>query len=128
MIDLVDLIVYSVLLLLSAASFVLYVRTKVKSAKLTSQLGQSVLDMSTILDKMEKDEERRKLENSDGFVRFLSESREWAFDYIERVQESISDAVSTIEDVQRTRDVQKLSSVKEKLRVFLPDPDNIDKV
>jgi len=77
---------------------------------------------------MEKDEERRKLENSDGFVRFLSESREWAFDYIERVQESISEAVSTIEDVQRTRDVQKLSSVKEKLKVFLPDPDSIDKV
>ena len=30
-----------------------------------------------------------ELEDNDGFIKFLSQSRDWAFDYIEKVQESI---------------------------------------
>jgi S-adenosylmethionine hydrolase len=34
--------------------------------------------------------ENAKLLGDESFVRFLSESREWAFEYIERVQESLT--------------------------------------
>ena len=42
--------------------------------------------------------DNKKLEQTDGFVRFISQSREWAFDYIEKVQESIKNLEKTRQD------------------------------
>lgn len=38
-----------------------------------------------------QDIENQKLANSTGFIKFLSDSRDWAFQYIEEVQESLSE-------------------------------------
>jgi len=35
--------------------------------------------------------ENAKLANSDGFLKFVSDSRDWAFQYIEEVQEALSE-------------------------------------
>lgn len=37
------------------------------------------------------------VENSEGFLRFVSESRDWAFQYIEEVQSALQDFTSDIE-------------------------------
>lgn len=37
------------------------------------------------------------LENSEGFLRFVSESRDWAFQYIEEAQEGIKKFVSEVD-------------------------------
>jgi hypothetical protein len=37
------------------------------------------------------------IENSEGFLRFVSESRDWAFQYIEEFQAGLKDFVSSIE-------------------------------
>ena len=37
------------------------------------------------------------IENSEGFLRFVSESRDWAFQYIEEVQSALQDFTSEIE-------------------------------
>ena len=35
--------------------------------------------------------ENKKLEETDGFVRFISQSRDWAFEYIEEVQKALAE-------------------------------------
>lgn len=37
------------------------------------------------------------IENSEGFLKFISESRDWAFQYIEEFQAGLNDFVSSIE-------------------------------
>ena len=37
------------------------------------------------------------IENSEGFLRFVSESRDWAFEYIEEVQKVLNEFVSEVD-------------------------------
>lgn len=49
----------------------------------------SEIDKSVIMDKLEelvRENELKSIEGSDGFLKFVSDSREWAFKYIEDVQ------------------------------------------
>jgi hypothetical protein len=46
-----------------------------------------------MMDKLEealKENELKSIENSDGFLKFVSDSREWAFKYIEDVQDAFA--------------------------------------
>lgn len=52
---------------------------------------RSEIEKSVILDKLEeviKENELKNIEGSDGFLKFVSDSREWAFKYIEDVQDA----------------------------------------
>jgi len=57
-------------------------------AKSESEIRRNILlhEYSSILQELEN----KKLEKSDDFVKFLSDSRESAFEYIENVQDSLS--------------------------------------
>ena len=70
-----------------------------------------VSEISLLLDKKQELE----LAQSDGFVGFVSKSRDWAFEYIENVQDSISSLKLAVESGYNTE--QEL----EKLFSFLPD-------
>lgn len=55
-----------------------------------------------ILEKLVNDVEESKLQSDDSvhrenFLKFISESRDWAFDYIEEFQEGLQNFVSSIE-------------------------------
>jgi hypothetical protein len=41
--------------------------------------------------------ETKSVENTDGFLKFVSQSRDWAFQYIEDVQKAISQFVNEVE-------------------------------
>ena len=52
---------------------------------------RSEIEKSVILDKLEeviKENELKNIEGSDGFLKFVSDSREWAFKYIQDVQDA----------------------------------------
>lgn len=52
---------------------------------------ESEIQKAIIIEKLEelsKENELKSIENSDGFLKFVSDSREWAFKYIEDVQEA----------------------------------------
>lgn len=52
---------------------------------------RSEIEKSVILEKLEeviKENELKNIEGSDGFLKFVSDSREWAFKYIEDVQDA----------------------------------------
>lgn len=64
------------------------------------------------------------------FLKFVSDSREWAFEYIESVQKEISDIVNELEPVIINRENRNyserdsLESTYKKLKSLLPEQDN----
>jgi hypothetical protein len=48
-----------------------------------------------ILRGIEERKDEKDIEQTEGFVKFLSESREWAFEYIETVQNGLAKFVET---------------------------------
>jgi hypothetical protein len=92
MLDIVGLIAFAVSLSIILALSYSVIAFGVKNKNLASELVQLKLDKIALLDKLEKEinaRESRNLEQTDGFVKFLSESRDWAFKYIEDVQKAI---------------------------------------
>ena len=81
-----------------------------KNKKLAADVVQLGLDKVALLHKLEKEieaKESKSLEQTDGFVKFLSESRDWAFKYIEDVQESIKSLKIAIESGYETEEELK---------------------
>lgn len=59
------------------------------------------------------------LEDKDGFIKFLSESREWAFSYIEDVQDSIDE----LDKAMESGDEERLKAVHKRLLAHMPKDD-----
>jgi hypothetical protein len=71
-----------------------------KLKKSQSLLIQANIDKTHALQKLSEARtqiESKNLEQTDGFVRFISESRDWAFNYIEDVQNSIQELQTAVE-------------------------------
>lgn len=73
-------------------------------------------DIEDLLAKMAQ----TKIENTNGFTKFLSESRDEAFKYIEEVQSAIEDLRSAM----HSKDDKKIKEACEKVVLFLPDKIN----
>ena len=68
------------------------VRIRIINKKLTKDVAQGLLDLFAYrakLDEAIKNNESSKIEETEGFLKFVSQSRDWAFQYIERVQIAI---------------------------------------
>lgn len=66
------------------------VRLRLLNKKLFAQATQAELDKGIIADKLNKIILEHSAEKTDGFLRFVSDSREQAYKYIEEVQEAIN--------------------------------------
>jgi hypothetical protein len=80
---------------------VLNVRLVIRSKKIAANVIQLTLDNVILQDslaKLSQEYENLNLQESDGFVKFLSDSRAWAFKYIEDVQETIKDLSIAMEE------------------------------
>jgi hypothetical protein len=89
---LLDLIVYGTFIALLIFSFGFNILLIVKNKKLNQTGIKIALEKYTIAKKLEialAENDSKKLEKDDGFIKFLSQSRESAFGYIEEVQEAI---------------------------------------
>ncbi len=79
--------------------------------------------------------ENMKLEKSDDFVKFLSNSRDWAFEYIEDAQEKISEFDKQIQeiaewnrtygsvvgDTPHSSKIEEMNLAYDKIRSLLPE-------
>ncbi len=95
MLDIVGLISFAVILILLAVVSYTAIAFGLKNKKLAAEVVQLKLDKLSLISRLEKEMDAKEsvsLEQTDGFVKFLSESRDWAFKYIEDVQQAI-DAV-----------------------------------
>jgi len=112
-------------------------RQKVLFKGLTDLYLQSLADKALLEKKIEslyQDIENLKLQGSDGFLKFLSDSRDWAFQYIEEVQNALEEFDKRIEpdlewsksfgmvlgDTAHTDVIKRISEAYDKLKLVLP--------
>lgn len=95
-----DLIVFGILTFLVLALLINSLRLQLKFKKLSARFLQEALDKAIIIENLKKDIERRSpdsIEKTEGFLKFISESRDWAFKYIEDVQAALATFKNKVE-------------------------------
>ena len=68
------------------------IRLQIRNKRLVIKLAQEIVDKKIISDRLSEElsaQSSKNLEQSDGFLKFISQSRDWAFDYIEKVQAAL---------------------------------------
>ena len=113
-IDILDLAAFVVYIVSLFVLMAINIRQRRKFSTLSSEHLQLLLDKGALLEKIETLNLEYSKEANDGFVKFLSQSRDWAFEYIEDAQDSIrnyqtalkgSDPVVAMEARQRMFDL-----------------------
>jgi hypothetical protein len=121
---LLEFIVYGTfisILVLSLASNIVSLTKNQKLVKKTVELALEKFTISKQLEKLLNEKESKKLEETDGFIKFISDSRDWAFKYIEDVQ----DAIITLESARKQKDDSKIELAYSSLLSFLPKEEEI---
>jgi hypothetical protein len=95
-----DLIVFGILSFLVIVLLINSFRLQLKVKKLTANFLQYSLDRAVIIGNLKEQLDQRKpddVEKTDGFLKFISESRDWAFKYIEDVQAALATFKNKVE-------------------------------
>jgi hypothetical protein len=111
-----------------AFSIILYLRKIVISS--ASLLEQADVDRLLLARRLEQELNTRdstKLEQTEGFVKFISESRDWAFKYIEDVQQAIVDLGVYEKNIVVDSNVPKAVEAYNNLKKFLPNEGTTNK-
>jgi MFS superfamily sulfate permease-like transporter len=87
-----DFIAFVFLVAVIVALIVSVINLTIKNRRMAVELLQSTIDHNialTMLAEELKKNENVSVEKTDGFLKFISESRDLAFEYIEKVQDSL---------------------------------------
>ncbi len=87
-----DFVVFVFFVALVVALLLVIVNLKIKNKRLAKELLQSTIDHNIVLTMLAeelKKKENVSVEKTDGFLKFISESRDLAFEYIEKIQASL---------------------------------------
>jgi hypothetical protein len=136
--DIINIVIYSILTIFIAYLGFrnLSLRHSFRNAvadKIQAQVNKDIVsaEYSKVLQQLENS----KLEKSDDFIKFLSDSRDWAFTYIEDVQANLSSFDkqmtsfiewnntygSTTGDNVHSEKIKKISLAYEELKSLLPE-------
>jgi hypothetical protein len=88
----IDFIIFLLTILVVVTLVISVVKLRLKNRRLASELLQATLDQNILLTKLAeelKKKEEVSVEKTDGFLKFISDSRDMAFEYIETMQEAI---------------------------------------
>ena len=92
----IDLILVGILTATVIVLSALLIINKKEQDVLSDQAFQMFLDNQILLGKIEQESLSSNIEQTEGFVKFLSESRDWAFQYIETTQSEIKKFVEIV--------------------------------
>lgn len=129
---------------MSISFFASYVLTLSKSIKLKKDLAKSFIEKSLLEDYINTIKSLKEKEISDdlihkeNFIRFLSDSREWAFEYIQNVQKGLIKFINDVEpDISYFEkygevgyayphydSMKKISIAYKELKTLLPEEEN----
>jgi threonyl-tRNA synthetase len=87
-----DFIIFLVTILVVVTLLISVVKLKLKNRKLAAELLQTTLDQNILLTRLAEELKKREevsVEKTDGFLKFISDSRDLAFEYIEAIQEAL---------------------------------------
>jgi hypothetical protein len=92
----------------------------ISTAKREKRVRQLTLDKAVLITEFAKVLEKQNnqsIEETEGFLKFVSDSRDWAFTYIEDVQQ----AIQAYDVALSTDDAVVINLAYKKLISFLPD-------
>jgi hypothetical protein len=74
---------------------------RIKNRFLVSKITQAEIDLITTMSNMKEilQREAEKSESNDGFLKFVSDSRDWAFSYIEEAQAAVQQFKNSVEAI-----------------------------
>jgi len=84
-----DLIIFIVGMLLITLLTYAVIALSLRNKMLQKDVAQGLIDQFALMQKLEeasRNTDAKKIEETEGFLKFVSQSRDWAFQYIERVQ------------------------------------------
>jgi hypothetical protein len=90
----INFAVFSLLLITIFYLLYLVIKNRIQRNRLYSLgafLNNELFEANGKIQELEKQIEQLNLKESDGFVKFLSSSRDWAFEYIEEVQKALTE-------------------------------------
>lgn len=123
MLEFIALLSALIIVAVLSASFIsLYLKYK----KVLKDFVQAEIDKLILFEQVEKTSQEisaMKIQETDGFLKFISESRDWAFGYIENVQK----AIEKLHKAMESNDEAKITEAYAELIKFLPS-DNLDMV
>lgn len=96
----IDLIAFLVFILLFFILIIRNIQLSIKYARSSKDLLQSTIDKNILAEKLFEASARNLLKNdsdSEAFLKFISDSRDWAYQYIEDVQKSLNSFITNIE-------------------------------
>ena len=96
----IEFISFAFFIILFFALIVNNIRFKVKISAISKQLIQAHIDKTILAEKLFEASARnllKKENDSDAFLKFVSDSRDWAYQYIEDFQSSLNKFITDIE-------------------------------
>jgi hypothetical protein len=119
-----EIIVGSIVVALFTTLSYLYIRSRIIRKNLLNGIVVAAMDREKLLEKIQdvvQELENAKLSDNNEFVKFLSDSREWAFNYIEEFQAIVEQIKATYVSGNETERATLIS----KLILMLPeDPES----
>lgn len=113
-----ELISFSIFIVMFVATLIANLRVTYKNRKLRDQILQLGLDKAMLLENMDKIAgNKNPIEQTEGFLKFVSESRDWAFKYIEDVQE----AIENFNHAVASKNDEQIEIALNNLKSFLPN-------
>jgi hypothetical protein len=126
MLELISFIVIISLLAVSVLG-VLYLR--IQNVRLSKTLAQTIIDKIIALDRLGKElelKDNKSLEQTEGFIKFVSQSRDYAFEYIEDAQERIASFDKELNNIinlggNKKETVKLILAAYQPIRELLPE-------
>jgi hypothetical protein len=88
----IDFILYAIVAVTIASISYVAIGLKIRNRRLANQVIQLTIDKDLLIkhvESMSKADDSDVIEKTEGFLAFISQSRDWAFSYIEEVQEGL---------------------------------------
>jgi hypothetical protein len=134
----IEIIVFSIFILCFLFLVFDNVRVKIKNKSINQAMINIAIDTSIITQRLKQELELKEndiSEHTEGFLKFVSQSRDWAFEYIEEVQSGIKEFIDDIEPEIEYFDeyglvasayphyysMKKISQSYKKLKTLLPE-------
>jgi hypothetical protein len=112
----IEIVIVSILSIATVAASVSIAYLLKSNKDLTSQLIQSGIANLDLKDELVRLRDEKELGENNDFVKFLSDSRDWAFEYIENVQ----NAIVNLEKALASGDEVEISKAYNVLLNYIP--------
>jgi uncharacterized protein with gpF-like domain len=119
----IEIAVYAVASLLFVYVAIDNIRVRMLNKKLTAEILQLLIDKNNLIDEAKRIADMSgsaKSADREGFIKFLSESRDLAFGYIEKFQSSLT----KLRNAAKAKDQQLIEQSITELLELLPDETN----